>query len=95
MGSSDTPSSPVDASGFVYVVGIDIGSQTCSFCAYKPDKSQMIKPTEFANGTAGFGLLHKQLEQLGVSPHQILIGLEATFRRFLVRLYLLTEGTGS
>ena len=27
MSSSDAPSSPVDASGFAYVVGIDMGSQ--------------------------------------------------------------------
>src|SRR5205823_8643475 len=50
MGASDTSSAQVDASSFAYVVGIDIGSQTCSFCVCKPDKSQVIKPTEFANG---------------------------------------------
>lgn len=38
---SDIPSSPVDTSGFAFVVGIDIGSQTCDFCVLKPDKSQV------------------------------------------------------
>jgi transposase len=80
MSQADSPSSPVDASSFAYVVGIDIGSQSCSLCALKPDKSQVIKPTEFANAPAGFGVLQEKLEQLGVSPEQILIGLEATSR---------------
>ncbi len=80
MSSSDMLSSPVDALGFAYVVGIDIGSQTCSFCALKPDKSQVIKPTEFANTRPGFRVLVNKIEQLGVSPQQILIGLEATSR---------------
>ena len=57
-------SSPVDASSYQYVVGIDIGSEQCSFCTLKPDKSQVIKPTEFANAAAGFSLLHEQLERL-------------------------------
>ena len=41
MSPSDIPSSPVDTSGFAFVVGIDIGSQTCDFCVLKPDKSQV------------------------------------------------------
>jgi transposase len=80
MGQADMPSSPVDASSFTYVVGVDIGSQSCSFCVCKPDKSQVIKPTDFANATAGFTLLLTKLELLGVPPAQILIGLEATSR---------------
>jgi hypothetical protein len=47
MSPSDIPSSLVDASSFVYVVGIDIGSQSCDFCVCKPDKSQVVKPTKF------------------------------------------------
>ncbi len=79
MGQADS-SSPVDASSFSYVVGVDIGSQTCSMCALKPNKSQVIKPTEFPNAPAGFGILQEKLAQLGVPPEQILIGLEATSR---------------
>ena len=66
MGQSISPSSPVDPSSFTYVVGIDIGSQTCSFCTLKPDKSQVIKPTDFANAPAGFASLLEQLERLEV-----------------------------
>jgi transposase len=80
MSSSDTPSSAVDASGCAYVVGIDIGSQTCSFCACKPDKSQVIKPREFANAQPALARLQSRLAQLGVPPEQVLIGLEATSR---------------
>jgi hypothetical protein len=80
MGQTETSSSPVDASSFHYVVGIDIGSQTCSFCTLKPDKSQVIKPTRFPNALSGFTFLHEQLERLGVAPNQVLIGLEATSR---------------
>ena len=78
MDQSDAPSSAVDASAYTYVVGIDVGSQTCSMCVLKPNKSQVIKPTDFANAAAGFALLHDKLEQLGVPPDQLLIGLEAT-----------------
>src|SRR5436305_1357752 len=80
MDQATSASSPVDPSSFKYVVGIDIGSQTCSFCPLRPDKSQVIKPTDFANAPAGFALLLDKLERLGVSPEQILIGLEATSR---------------
>src|SRR5947209_16967151 len=80
MGHSNSPSSPVDPSSFTYVVGIDIGSQTCSFCVLKLDKSQVIKPTDFANAPAGFALLRDKLERLAVPADQILIGLEATSR---------------
>ena len=80
MGQTETSSSPVDASFFQYVVGIDIGSQSCSFCTLKPDKSQVIKPTRFPNALSGFTFLHEQLERLGVAPNQVLIGLEATSR---------------
>src|SRR5260370_41454567 len=80
MSQSNMPSSPVDASSFRYVVGVHIGSQTCSMCALTPDKRQVLKPSEFANATAGFALLCGKLEQLGVPAAQILIGMEATSR---------------
>jgi transposase len=80
MDQATSPSSPVDPSPFTYVVGIDIGSQTCSFCVLKPDKSQVIKPTDIANAPTGFRLLLDKLESLAVSSEQILIGLEATSR---------------
>jgi transposase len=80
MGQSNSPASPVDPSSFTSVVGIDSGSQNCSLCALKPDKSQVIKPTEFTNAPAGFVWLLERIERLGASPDQILIGLEATSR---------------
>jgi hypothetical protein len=60
MGQAEKPSSPVDASSFQYVVGVDIGSQTCSFCVLKPDKSQALKPMKFAHATAGFTQVHER-----------------------------------
>jgi len=80
MGQADTSSSAVNGSSFRYVVGIDIGSQTCSLCGLKADKSQVIKPTEFANDPTGFALLLTKLERLGVPPDQMLLGLDATSR---------------
>jgi hypothetical protein len=93
MDPAETPSSPVDASSFAYVVGIDIGSERCSFCTLKSEKSQVIKPTEFANAMPGFSLLQKHLELLGVAPDQILIGIEAT-SRYGENLYHFLEQRG-
>jgi transposase len=93
MDQAISPSSPVDPSPFTSVVGIDIGSQTCSFSTLKPDKSQVIKPTDFANAPAGFAVLLDKLERLGVPPSQILIGLEAT-SRYGENLYRLLESRG-
>ena len=92
MGQADA-SSPVDASSFSYVVGVDIGSQTCSMCTLKPDKSQVIKPTSFSNASAGFGLLQEKFAQLGVPPEQILLGREAT-SRYAENLYHFLENRG-
>lgn len=63
-----------------YAVGIDVGSQSCSFCVLLPDKSIAIKPTDFANAAGGFALLQEKLQSLEASPGQILVGLEATSR---------------
>jgi len=93
MHSSDPLSSPVDASGFAYVVGIDVGSQTATFCVCKPDKRQVIKPGELANSRAGFEALDRSLRQLGVPPERILIGLEAT-GRYSENLYQFLRAQG-
>jgi hypothetical protein len=63
-----------------YAVGIDVGSQSCSFCVLTPDKSIVLKPANFVNAAPGFALLLEQLEQFQVPPGQILVGLEATSR---------------
>jgi hypothetical protein len=57
MSQADLLSSPIDASVYQYIVGIQIGSQTFSCCALKPDKSQVIKPSEFPNAMPGFTFL--------------------------------------
>ena len=63
-----------------YAVGIDVGSQSCSFCALRPDKSIAIKPTDFVNAAPGFAGLQEKLEGLGAAASQVLVGLEATSR---------------
>lgn len=93
MGQAEGPSSPVDASSFMYIVGIDIGSESCSLCVLKPDKSQVLKPTAFANAPTGFGVLQEKLAHLGVPAAQILIGLEAT-SRYGENLYHFLESQG-
>jgi transposase len=55
--------------------------------------SQVLKSTEFANARPGFEVLQSKLEQLGVSPGQVLIGLEAT-SRYGENLYLFLENHG-
>jgi transposase len=93
MSPSDIPSSSIDASSFAYVVGIDIGSQSCDFCVLKPDKSQVIKPTTVANKQCGFEVLQSKLAQLHVQAQRVLIGLEAT-SRYGENLYQFLEGQG-
>jgi transposase len=93
MSTSEPFSSTVESSSFAYVVGIDIGSQACSFCTLKPDRTVVIKPTEFANAGAGFEELHGRLERLGVAASQILIGLEAT-SRYGENLYQFLDSRG-
>jgi transposase len=70
----------LDPSSFTYVVGIDIGSETCCFTVLTPQKQVMIKPTDLANAASGFALLEERLAHLGVAPAHIVVGLEATSR---------------
>ena len=93
MSPCNIPSSSVDASSFAYVVGIDIGSHNCDFCVIKPDKSQVIRPTTFANKHSGFEVLQSKLAQLHVPTERVLIGLEAT-SRYGENLYRFLEGQG-
>src|SRR6266567_7152912 len=73
-----TPSS--EEANIKYVCGIDIGSQTCSGCITRPDKSVVVKSITFANAREGWQVWEKRLSQLEVEPSQILIGMEATSR---------------
>src|SRR5579859_163063 len=69
-----------DAVETTHVVGIDIGSQMCTMSCLTMDKRQVSKPTPFANTVQGLDWLFERLEGLGVTPKQILVGLEATSR---------------
>ncbi len=61
-------SNPLDPAPFRYVVGIDIGSQSCSFCTLKPDKHMVLKPTDFANTAGGFAVLLEKLARATSQP---------------------------
>src|SRR6266566_3005639 len=76
------PSEPPLAEGrsIQYVSGIDIGSQSCLGCMCSLDKRVLVKPMEFANTKAGWEVFVEKLEQLGVAPSAILVGMEATAR---------------
>ncbi len=69
---SDTP--------VLYVVGIDVGADTCAVCILRPDKSTVRPPFTIANAAPGFARLAAALAQLGCAPLQIRVGLEATGR---------------
>jgi transposase len=75
-----TPSVVLDPSCFSYVVGIDIGSETCCFTVLTPQKQVVIKPSDLANAAAGFALLQERITRLEVAPAQVVVGLEATSR---------------
>jgi transposase len=93
MKTVDTRSSPVDATGFAYVVGIDVGSEQFVYCVCTQEKSQVIKPTELANSQQGSHSLDQALRQLGVPPQRLLIGLEAT-GRYSENLYQFLQAQG-
>ena len=57
-----------------YVVGIDIGMESCMMCSLTMQKRQMIKPSPFANTAEGFKNLFERLERLETPPDQILVG---------------------
>ena len=70
----------LDLSSFSYVVGIDIGSETCCFTVWTPQKQVVIKPSELANAAPGFEQLQERLAGLGGTPASIVVGMEATSR---------------
>ncbi|WP_244422615.1 IS110 family transposase [Ktedonobacter racemifer] len=61
-----------------YVCGVDIGSQSCTGCICRPDKSIVVKSMPFANAREGWQIWEEKLSQLDAPPPQILIGMEAT-----------------
>src|SRR5260370_7582444 len=74
----ETPSPMPNADQATHVVGIDIGMESCTMCCLARNKQPLIPATSFANTLAGFCILFARLDDLGVPPQQVLIGLEAT-----------------
>jgi len=74
-----------------YVVGLDIGSDTCLVAVLTPDKRVVRKPFAIANASEGFTHLDQQLAQLGCAPHTIIVGLEATGRYWENVYYFLQQ----
>ena len=63
-----------------YVVGIDVGAETCAVSLLRPDKTAVRAPFTIANTAPGFAHLATELAHLDCPPTQIRIGLEATGR---------------
>jgi transposase len=63
-----------------YVVGIDVGSETCFVSILRPDKTTVRSPFAIANAAPDFARLAAVLAQLDCAPAQIRVGLEATGR---------------
>jgi transposase len=80
MSTTPSASSSEQEATTKYVCGIDIGSQSCSSCVTRPDKSVVVKPITFANTQEGWRVLEEKLRQLDAAPNQIVIGMEATSR---------------
>ena len=80
MNMAPSASSPKEEATTRYVCGIDIGSQSCSGCICRPDKSVVVRPITFANIQGGWQVLEEKLTQLDAVPNQIIIGMEATSR---------------
>ncbi len=84
-------SSPGGSAAPRYVVGLDVGSDTCLVAVLAPDKRVVRKPFAIANAAAGFTHLDQQLAQLGCAPHEIVVGLEATGRYWETVYYFLQQ----
>ncbi len=63
-----------------YIVGIDVGSETCFVSVLRPDKTTVRSPFPIANAAPGFVRLAAELARLECAPAQIRVGLEATGR---------------
>ena len=78
--SQTTSGSSQEEAPIKYVCEIDVGSQSCSGCVCRPDKSVVVKAVTFANAKDGWEVLFEKLTRLDAVPKQILIGMEATSR---------------
>ena len=62
--------SSIEGTEIKYVCGIDIGSQSCSGCITRPDKSVVVKPTAFANAREGWKRWEEKLSLLDAAPRK-------------------------
>lgn len=74
-----------------YVVGLDVGSESCLVAVLAPDKRVVRKPFAIANTADGFTHLDQQLAQLDCASHEIVVGLEATGRYWETIYYFLQQ----
>src|SRR4028119_1988200 len=91
MSQATLPSSAGAAPAPRFVVGLDVGSETCLVAVLTPDKHVVRKPFAIANASDGFAHLDQQLAHLGCAPHEILVGLEATGRYWETVYYFLQQ----
>lgn len=61
-----------------YYVGIDIASATFMASVIKSPTNSIAEPKSFDNDTAGFELFESWLRQLGITPVQAILCMEAT-----------------
>jgi transposase len=80
MAHTPSSASPAEFLPLRYVVGLDVGSETCLVSVLRADKSVVRNPFAIANAAPGFEFLAVQLEQLAAPPAAICVGLEATGR---------------
>jgi transposase len=91
MSQATLPSPAGAAAAPHFVVGLDVGSETCLVAVLTPDKRVVRKPFAIANAGDGFARLDQQLTQLGCTPHEIIVGLEATGRYWENVYYFLQQ----
>ncbi|MDQ5851140.1 MAG: IS110 family transposase [Chloroflexota bacterium] len=93
MAPRNSTASVGDTSTTRYVVGLDVGSETCTVGVLTPDKRVVLKPFDIANAGAGFDRLHQKLAQLAGAPHEIVVGREAT-GRYWENVYYFLQARG-
>lgn len=91
MSQANLPSPAGAAAAPRFVVGLDVGSETCLVAVLTPDKRVVRKPFAIANAGDGFARLDQQLTQLDCAPHEMIVGLEATGRYWETVYYFLQQ----
>jgi transposase len=93
MGSTSSVAPSGDTSLTRYVVGLDVGSETCTVSVLTADKRMVRKPFAITNDGPGFDRLVQQLAQLGCPPQELVVGLEAT-GRYWEKVYYFLQARG-